>query len=105
MKRIDARDLQHLVELVLGDLVDQKACVTIDGLDVSAYRRGHGATGYAVTVSRPAGLVQEREAVDVAVQVHRLMEQAGARIEAEFLAYRPHHRIRSFVILELPPVA
>lgn len=105
MKKVLARDLLDLVELLLGSAADAKVCAEVADLDVTAYRRGNGATGFAVTVSRRAGLVKEREAVDVAVKVHRLMEAAGARTEAEFLSYRPHHRVRCFVIEELPPVA
>ncbi len=105
MSKVLGRDLLDLVELLLGSAADAKVCVEFGDLDVTAYRRRHGATGFAVTVSRRVGLVGEREAVDVAVKIHRLMEASGARVEPEMLSYRPHHRVRCFVIEELPPVA
>jgi len=54
--------------------------------------------GFELSVGRHDGPVGEREAVDIAVQVHRLMDRAGAPVEPEMLAYRGPGRSRCFVL-------
>jgi hypothetical protein len=54
--------------------------------------------GYLLEVRRPAGRVGEREAVDIAVMLHRLIDRAGASIEPEMLSYRGRDRSRCFVL-------
>jgi len=54
--------------------------------------------GYVISVQRPGGRVAEREAVDIVVQIHRLIDRAGAPVEPEMLAYRGPDRSRCFVL-------
>lgn len=56
-----------------------------------------GEGGFCLEVERPGGRVGEREAVDIAIQIHRLIERAGAPVEAEMLAFRGSGRSRCFV--------
>lgn len=54
--------------------------------------------GFVVSVKRPVGPVGEREAVDLVVRVHRLLDRAGCPLEPEMFAYRGPERSRCFVL-------
>ena len=54
--------------------------------------------GFVLEVGRTSGRLVEREAVDIAVQVHRLLERKGIVLAPEMLAYRGSDRARCFVL-------
>ena len=86
--------LQALVDKALG-AIDGVFHIVQDGLQVTIGPALAG--GYVLEVQRP-GRVGEREAVDVAVEVHRLMGRRGLPLSAEMLAYRGSEHSRCFVL-------
>ncbi len=86
--------LQALVDKALGAM-DGVFHVVQDGLQVTIGPALAG--GYILEVQR-RGAVGEREAVDVAVDVHRLIGRRGLALSPEMLAYRGSERSRCFVL-------
>ncbi|MBU6430338.1 MAG: hypothetical protein KGR26_15085 [Cyanobacteria bacterium REEB65] len=54
--------------------------------------------GFVLEIRRSAGRVNEREAVDIAVAVHRLLERKGVPLGPEMLAYESCDRAKCFVL-------
>jgi hypothetical protein len=94
----DAMDeaLAKLVERLLQGPGSPALRLRVGELQITVGQSPQG--GYLLSVGRHDGPVGEREAVDVAVQIHRLIERAGAGIEPEMLAYRGPGRSRCFVL-------
>lgn len=88
--------LGKLVERLLQGPGKAALRLALGDIQVSVGPSAEG--GFLLAVERPGGRVGEREAVDIAVQVHRLIDRAGAPVEAEMLAYRGPDRSRCFVL-------
>ena len=88
--------LGKLVERLLQGPSKAALRLALGDLQVSVGPSGEG--GFMLAIGRPGGRVGEREAVDIAVQIHRLIDRAGAPIEPEMLAYRGPDRSRCFVL-------
>ena len=88
--------LVKLVEKLLQASGKGALSLVHGGLEVAVGPAPQG--GIFLSVRRPGDRVGEREAVDIAVQIHRLIDRAGEPIEPEMLAYRGPERARCFLL-------
>lgn len=86
-----------LLQALVDKALDQPVAFQISRNGLRVIMGPATAGGYVVEVGR-RGRVAEREAVDVAVQVHRLLERKGVSLAPEMLAYRGSDRSRCFVL-------